>query len=325
MNKTLITLGEPAGIGPDLCVLLSEKHFTKNIVIITDPSLIESSAKVLKKYVKINILNNISSKTESGKHVVNVLPVELTAKNKPGMLNPKNAPYVIKTIKTAVQLCLEDRAQAMVTGPISKSVLNDGGYKISGHTEYLADLCKSKSVMMLMNSYMKIALHTTHVPLQDVAKYITKKSLMKTITIINNDLKNKFRIKNPNILVTGLNPHAGEDGLLGKQDQKIIASAISALKKSNIQVDGPVPADTAFLKKYVEKYDIILTMYHDQGLPVIKFNNFKKTVNVTLGLPITRVSVDHGTALDLVGTGNIDTSSFIEAIKVAKFISNAKL
>ncbi len=325
MNKTLITLGEPAGIGPDLCVLLSEKYFTKNLVVIADPNLIENSAKVLKKYVKINILNSINSKTKSGKYVINVLPVELTAKNKPGTLNPKNAAYVIKTIKTAAQLCLEKNARAMVTGPISKSVLNDGGYKISGHTEFLGDVCKSKSVMMLMNSYMKIALHTTHVPLQDVAKYITKASLKKTICTINSDLKNKFRIKNPNILVTGLNPHAGEDGMLGKQDHKVIAPVISELKKNNILVDGPVPADTAFLKKYVEKYDIILTMYHDQGLPVIKFNNFKKTVNVTLGLPITRVSVDHGTALDLVGTGKIDTSSFIEAIKIAKFISNAKL
>ena len=172
---------------------------------------------------------------------------------------------------------------------------------------------------------MKVALHTTHLPLQNVYKYITIKSLKKTIDIINNDLKNKFGIKNPKILVTGLNPHAGEDGMLGTQDEKIIKPAILEMRKKSIIVDGPVPADTAFLKKYVESYDIILTMYHDQGLPVIKFNNFKKTVNVTLGLPITRVSVDHGTALDLVGSGNIDISSFVEAIKVAKSISNAKL
>ena len=325
MNKTLITLGEPAGIGPDLCILLSEKHFTKNIIVVADPCLIENSAKILKKHIKINVLDNINAKTKSGAYVVNVLPVELTSKNIPGKLNSNNAAYVIKTIKTAAKLCLEKKARAMVTGPISKSVLNDGGYKISGHTEFLADICKSKSVMMLMNSYMKVALHTTHVPLQDVAKHITKDSLKKTISIIHSELKNKFRIKNPKILVTGLNPHAGEDGMLGKQDHKIISPVILELQNSNILVDGPVPADTAFLKKYVEKYDIILTMYHDQGLPVIKFNNFKKTVNVTLGLPITRVSVDHGTALDLVGSGNIDTSSFIEAIKIAKFISNAKL
>ena len=323
MKKTLITLGEPAGIGPDLCVLLSEKYLTKNLIVIADPELIKNSARTLNKNIQLKILDDINSKTISGSYAINVLPVKLTSKNKPGKLDPKNASYVIKTIKIAAELCMKKEAAAMVTGPISKSVLNDGGFKISGHTEFLAGICKSTSVMMLMNSYMKVALHTTHVPLQKVTKHITFESLKKTINIINNDLKKKFRIKKPKILVTGLNPHAGEDGMLGKQDSEVIAPVIADMKKNKILVDGPVPADTAFLKKYIENYDIILTMYHDQGLPVIKFNNFRKTVNVTLGLPITRVSVDHGTALDLVGTGNIDISSFIQAIRVAKFISNA--
>ena len=323
MKKTLITLGEPAGIGPDLCVLLSEKYLTKNLIVIADPELIKNSARTLNKNIQLKILDNINSKTISGSYAINVLPVKLTSKNKPGKLDPKNASYVIKTIKIAAELCMKKEAAAMVTGPISKSVLNDGGFKISGHTEFLAGICKSTSVMMLMNSYMKVALHTTHVPLQNVTKHITFESLKKTINIINSDLKKKFRIKKPKILVTGLNPHAGEDGMLGKQDSEVIAPAIADMKKNKILVDGPVPADTAFLKKYIENYDIILTMYHDQGLPVIKFNNFRKTVNVTLGLPITRVSVDHGTALDLVGTGNIDISSFVQAIRVAKFISNA--
>ena len=323
MKKTLITLGEPAGIGPDLCVLLSEKYLTKNLIVIADPELIKNSARTLNKNIQLKILDDINSKTISGSYAINVLPVKLTSKNKPGKLDPKNASYVIKTIKIAAELCMKKEAAAMVTGPISKSVLNDGGFKISGHTEFLANTCKSTSVMMLMNSYMKVALHTTHVPLQKVTKHITFESLKKTINIINNDLKKKFRIKKPKILVTGLNPHAGEDGMLGKQDSEVIAPAIADMKKNKILVDGPVPADTAFLKKYIENYDIILTMYHDQGLPVIKFNNFRKTVNVTLGLPITRVSVDHGTALDLVGTGNIDISSFVQAIRVAKFISNA--
>jgi 4-hydroxythreonine-4-phosphate dehydrogenase len=323
LKKTLITLGEPAGIGPDLCVLLSEKYLTKNLIVIADPELIKNSARTLNKNIQLKILDDINSKTISGSYAINVLPVKLTSKNKPGKLDPKNASYVIKTIKIAAELCMKKEAAAMVTGPISKSVLNDGGFKISGHTEFLAGICKSTSVMMLMNSYMKVALHTTHVPLQNVTKHITFESLKKTINIINSDLKKKFRIKKPKILVTGLNPHAGEDGMLGKQDSEVIAPVIADMKKNKILVDGPVPADTAFLKKYIENYDIILTMYHDQGLPVIKFNNFKKTVNVTLGLPITRVSVDHGTALDLVGTGNIDISSFIQAIRVAKFISNA--
>ena len=319
-----VTLGEPAGIGPDLGVLLAQKNLSKNIIFIADPDLLIKSANILKKKIKINILENISSKTKSGDKVINVLPIMLNNTNTPGKLNPKNSAYVLETIRIAAKLCLSNKISAMVTGPISKSVLNKGGYKISGHTEFLADICKSKSVMMLMNSYMRVALHTTHIPLQDVKKYITKDLLTETINIIHKDLKSKFKIKKPKILVTGLNPHAGEDGILGSQDDSIIKPVIVKMQKNKIIVDGPVPADTAFLKKNIEKYDIILTMYHDQGLPVIKFNDFKRTVNVTLGLPITRVSVDHGTALDLVGTGNIDTSSFLEAIKVAQLISNAK-
>ncbi len=324
MKIIVVTLGEPAGIGPDLGVLLAQKNLGKNIIFIADPDLLIRSAKTLKKIVKINILKDITSEKISGDKAINILPIKLKTKNIPGKLNPKNSAYVLNTIRTAAELCISGKIAAMVTGPISKSVLNKGGYNISGHTEFLADICKTNSVMMLMNSYMKVGLHTTHIPLEDVKDYITKKSLIETINIINEDLKNKFKIKNPKILVTGLNPHAGEDGMLGLQDDNIIKPVVLKMQKNKILVDGPVPADTAFLKKNVEKYDIILTMYHDQGLPVIKFNNFKKTVNVTLGLPITRVSVDHGTALDLVGTGNIDISSFMEAIKVAKSISNAK-
>ena len=321
MNKIVITLGDPAGIGPDLGVLLAQKNLNKNIIIISDPTLLIDSASRLKKKIKLNILKNVESKTYSGEKIINVLPVKLNVKNNPGKLNPSNSEYVINTIKMAASLCLEKKVKCMVTGPISKSVLNDGGFKISGHTELLAKICKSKSVMMLMNSYMKVALHTTHVPLKNVNRYITKSSLIETIQIINKDLKKKFKIDNPKILVTGLNPHAGEDGLLGNEDENIIKHVIKTMRKKHIKVDGPIPADTAFIKKNIKEYDIILTMYHDQGLPVIKFNNFKKTVNVTLGLPIIRVSVDHGTALDLVGTGKIDTSSFLEAIKVAKSIS----
>jgi len=322
MSRIVITLGEPAGIGPDLGVLLAEKHLNKNTIIIGDPDLLNNSAKKLKKRIKLNVLENIHSKAINGKGVINLLPHKLQVKNRPGKLNPKNSPYVVNTIRAAANLCLQGDVSAMVTGPISKSVLNDAGYSISGHTEFLAKICKSKSVMMLMNTKMKIALHTTHVPLQKVTKYITKPLLRKTIIIINNELKAKFKINKPKILITGLNPHAGEDGLLGKEDKKIIMPLVRELKNKNIKIDGPVPADTAFLKKNIKAYDIILTMYHDQGLPVIKFHDFKKTVNVTLGLPITRVSVDHGTALDLVGTGNIDISSFVEAIKVAKRIYN---
>ena len=323
MKKIVVTLGEPAGIGPDLGVLLSQKKLSKNIIFIADPSLIYQSADKLNKKVDINMMHNISSKTYSDKNLINLLPVKLNVKNNPGMMNYKNSGYVISSIKLAANLCLEKEASAMVTGPISKSILNKAGYKISGHTEFLADICKKKSLMLLMNKKIKVALHTTHLPIQSVTKEITKAKLKKTISLLNEEMKAKFAITKPRILVTGLNPHAGEDGLLGLQDSKIIAPVIKDFQEKNVYVDGPVAADTAFLRKNIAKYDVILTMYHDQGLPVIKFDNFKTTVNVTLGLPIVRVSVDHGTALDLVGTGKIDTSSFEQAIKVAKKLCNA--
>ena len=318
-----MTLGEPAGIGPDLGVLLSQKKLSKNIIFIADPLLIYQSADRLNKKIDINVMHNSSSKTYSNKNLINLLPVKLNVKNKPGMMNYKNSEYVINSIRLAANLCLEKEASAMVTGPISKSILNKAGYKISGHTEFLADICKKKSLMLLMNKKIKVALHTTHLPIQSVTKEITKTKLKKTISLLNEEMKTKFAISKPKILVTGLNPHAGEDGLLGLQDSKIIAPVIKDFQKKNVCVDGPVAADTAFLRKNIAKYDVILTMYHDQGLPVIKFDNFKTTVNVTLGLPIVRVSVDHGTALDLVGTGKIDTSSFEQAIKVAKKLCHA--
>mgnify|MGYP001247686903 FL=1 len=323
MKKILITLGEPAGIGPDLGVLLSDKYLDKSTIIIADPLLLEQSAKKIKKKIYLNILDNINSRLISGKGCINILPVNLNTKNTPGKLNPKNSSYVIKTIQLAAELCKQGFAGGMVTGPISKSVLNEGGFKISGHTEFLADICDCKSVMMLMNKKMKVALHTTHVPLDNISKYITKKAIRQTVMIVDHDMKEKFKIKKPRILITGLNPHAGENGMLGKHESKIIEPTVRKLNTEGILIDGPVPADTAFLKKNILKYDVILTMFHDQGLPVIKFDNFKTTVNITLGLPIVRVSVDHGTALDLAGTGKVDVSSFVESIRIAKKISNA--
>ena len=324
MKKILITLGEPAGIGPDLGVLLSENYLDKSTIIIADPLLLEESAKQVKKKIRLNVLDNINSNLISGKGCINILPIKLNTKNTPGKLNPKNASYVIKTIQLAAELCKQGFAGGMVTGPISKSVLNRGGFKISGHTEFLADLCDCKSVMMLMNKKMKVALHTTHVPLEDISRHITKKAIRETVLIVNHDMKVKFKIKKPKILITGLNPHAGEDGMLGKHESKILAPTVRKLNTEGVLIDGPVPADTAFLKKNISEYDVILTMFHDQGLPVIKFDNFKTTVNITLGLPIVRVSVDHGTALDLAGTGKVDISSFVESIKIAKKISNAQ-
>lgn len=324
MSKRIaITLGDPGAIGSDICVMMAQSHINRNHIVIADPELLMNSSKKLKIKISINLLKTLKSRTLSGLGLINVYPIRLKYKYKPGQMNPKNAPYVIETIKTAAKGCLDKNFDAMVTGPISKSILNKGGFKISGHTEFLANLCNSESIMMLMNDRLKVTLQTIHIPLSKVAKEINKKAIIEKIKIINSDLKSKFGLKKPKILICGLNPHAGEDGLLGKEEMDIIKPAVSSLKKMGITIDGPVPADTAFIKKLTSKYDVIHTMYHDQGLPVIKYDDFSKTTNVTLGLPIVRVSVDHGTATELVGTGNVDISSFAQALKVARDISKS--
>jgi 4-hydroxythreonine-4-phosphate dehydrogenase len=324
-NNIAITLGDPGGIGPDIAVMMSEKYVRSYHVFITDPQLLIESSKRLKIKIIINELKDINDVLLKKKGVLNVLPIKLIKKNKPGIMNPDNAPFVIKAIEVAATGCLNKKFGAMVTGPISKYILNKGGYKISGHTEFLAKICKSKSIMMLMNDKLKVTLQTIHIPLHKVSKDITKKSIIDKITIINNDMKSKFGYKKPKILVCGLNPHAGEDGILGHEEIKVIKPAIKSLRQMGIDIDGPVPADTAFIEKFVNQYDVIHTMYHDQGLPVIKYDDFSKTTNVTLGLPITRVSVDHGTATELVGKGMVNISSFVQALKVARDISKSAL
>ena len=236
-------------------------------------------------------------------------------------MNPDNASFVIRAIETAATGCLNCNFHSMVTGPISKSILNKGGFKISGHTELLAKLCNSNSIMMLMNDRLKVTLQTIHIPLQKVSKQITKKNIIEKIKIINNDLINRFGLRKPKILVCGLNPHAGEEGILGNEEIRIIKPAIDSLRKLGINIDGPVPADTAFIAKFVKEYDVIHTMYHDQGLPVIKTIGFGKITNVTLGLPFIRTSVDHGTAYDMAGSIQADESSLIEAAKIAASIA----
>ena len=324
-RRIAITLGDPGGIGPDICVMMAKSNITRNHIFITDPKLLLDSSNKLKIEIKINLLKTMTSKTLSGLGMINVYPLKLKTKNKPGYLNPKNASFVIDTIQTAAEGCIRGDFDAMVTGPISKSVLNKGGYKISGHTEFLAKLCKSKSIMMLMNDRLKVTLQTIHVPLRKITKEITKNKIIETVCIINEDLKTKFGYTKPKILICGINPHAGEDGLLGNEENDIIIPAVKSLKKKGVAIDGPVPADTAFIKKFVSKYDVIHTMYHDQGLPVIKFDDFSRTTNVTLGLPIIRVSVDHGTATELVSTGKADISSFAQALKIARDISKSAI
>ena len=316
--KIAITLGDPGGIGPDICVLMAERYIKKNYIVITDPQLLIDSAKKLNKKVYVNLLNDIDDIPKGGNCLINVLPIKLNKKNKPGYMNPSNASFVINTIKTAAKGCLNHNFHSMVTGPISKSILNRGGFKISGHTELLAKLCKSKSIMMLMNDKLKVTLQTIHIPLNKVSKQITKKNIIEKIKIINHDLINKFGLIEPRILVCGLNPHAGEEGILGSEEINIIKPAIEALKKQGVNIDGPVPADTAFTSDSLNNIDVVLAMYHDQGLPVLKANGFKNAANITLGLPFIRTSVDHGTALDLAGTGKIDLGSFKCALSFFK-------
>tara|TARA_B100000242_G_scaffold205544_1_gene149118 strand:- start:501 stop:1481 length:981 start_codon:yes stop_codon:yes gene_type:complete len=326
MSKRIaITLGDPGGIGPDICVMMAKSNITRNHIFITDPKLLLDSSKKLKIKIQINLLKKTTSKTVSGLGMINVYPLKLRSKNKPGYMDPRNASFVIDTIQTAAEGCIRGDFNAMVTGPISKSILNKGGYKISGHTEFLAKLCKSKSIMMLMNDRLKVTLQTIHIPLRKITKEITKNKIIETVCIINEDLKTKFGYTKPKILICGINPHAGEDGLLGNEENDIIIPAVKSLKKKGVAIDGPVPADTAFIKKFISKYDVIHTMYHDQGLPVIKFDDFSRTTNVTLGLPIIRVSVDHGTATELVGTGKADISSFAQALKIARDISKSEI
>ena len=324
-RRIAITLGDPGGIGPDICVMMAKSNITRNHIFITDPKLLLDSSKKLKIKIQINLLKKTTSKTVSGLGMINVYPLKLRSKNKPGYMDPRNASFVIDTIQTAAEGCIRGDFNAMVTGPISKSILNKGGYKISGHTEFLAKLCKSKSIMMLMNDRLKVTLQTIHIPLRKITKEITKNKIIETVCIINEDLKTKFGFTKPKILICGINPHAGEDGLLGNEENDIIIPAVKSLKKKGVAIDGPVPADTAFIEKFVSKYDVIHTMYHDQGLPVIKFDDFSRTTNVTLGLPIIRVSVDHGTATELVGTGKADISSFAQALKIARDISKSEI
>ena len=253
---------------------------------------------------------------------MSIFPVKTDIKVDSGVLNPKNVNYVLEIIKKATHDCLKGQCSGILTGPINKAIINQSGIKFSGHTEYLAELTNtSKTVMLLATDQLRVALATTHLALNDVSNNITQESLSKTITIINNDFK-YFGIKKPRILVCGLNPHAGENGYLGNEEIATIIPVINKLKKAGLNLTGPVPADTAFTPDSLKNIDVVLAMYHDQGLPVLKAKGFKKAANITLGLPFIRTSVDHGTALNLAGTGNISLGSFNTALSYFKTLTD---
>ena len=287
-----LTSGEPAGIGPELCVLLAREAFQARVIALGDRELLKGFPEV--------------------EHV------PLRRARTPGKLDPANSRYVLEVLDRAIDGCLAGEYDAMVTAPVQKSVINDAGIAFTGHTEYLAERAHAPHVvMMLVGGGLRVALATTHLALSEVPRAITRESLARTLQVLHADLQKRFHIARPRILVAGLNPHSGESGHLGTEDMEVIAPAVAEARAAGIAASGPLPADTLFVPERLKGADCVLAMYHDQGLPVLKYASFGQGVNVTLGLPFVRTSVDHGTALDLAGTGRADPGSLIEAVKLA--------
>lgn len=310
-KRIAITSGEPAGIGPDICVMLAQQTINADITIIGDSNVLLARAKQLKLPFDTS----------------NVLHIPTSASVTAGKLNTQNSQYVLNLLTHAIDGCLSKQFDAMVTAPVHKGVINNAGIAFSGHTEFIATFTNTPRVVMMLvggnqSHPLRVALATTHMALKDVPSAITQDSLEATIRILHKDLTSKFGQKNPHILVAGLNPHAGEDGHLGMEEIEIINPVLNLLRAEGMRLTGALPADTLFTQKYLDHADAVLAMYHDQGLPVLKHASFGSGVNVTLGLPIIRTSVDHGTALDLAGTGNIDTGSMQAALDLAIELSN---
>jgi 4-hydroxythreonine-4-phosphate dehydrogenase len=290
--RIALTSGEPAGIGPELCERVAREPCDAELVVIGDRSLVAGAPRI--------------------EHVPLARPVT------PGRLDSANARYVLAVLDRALAGCLAGEFDAMVTAPVQKSVINDAGIAFTGHTEYLAERSSIEHVvMMLVGGGLRVALATTHLPLAEVARAISADSLGKTLRVLDGDLRQRFRITRPRILVAGLNPHSGEAGHLGHEDIEVIAPAIAAARAAGIDASGPLPADTLFVPERLKGADAVLAMYHDQGLPVLKYASFGRGVNITLGLPFIRTSVDHGTALDLAGSGRADPGSLREALQLA--------
>jgi 4-hydroxythreonine-4-phosphate dehydrogenase len=314
-----LTPGEPAGIGPDLCIQLANtRTFPVPLVVVADPALLEQRAAQLGLPLTL-----IEYRGELPDHRLTrgemlVLPVKLGTGSVPGKLDKRNAAYVKATLDRAVDGCINGEFRGLVTGPVQKSLLIEAGISFTGHTELLAERSGTpRVVMMLATTGLRVALATTHLPLSEVPKTITRELLTEILTILQRDLRDKFGIAQPRILVAGLNPHAGESGHLGREEIDVIEPVLDSLRKQGMQLTGPLPADTLFTPKYLNNADAVLAMYHDQGLPVLKFKGFGNAVNITLGLPFIRTSVDHGTALDLAGTGKANPGSLLTAIDTA--------
>jgi len=322
--RIAITPGEPAGIGPDICLQICSQNWPCEFVFIADPELLKRRADKLGLEIHIKIADFTQPACAQTKNTITVHPVQLKEQEDCGTLNNKNALYVVQTLQTAAQLCIDNICQGVVTGPVQKSIINDAGIPFSGHTEFFADYCGGYPVMMLTTQQLKVALVTTHLALKDISKTITRPLLKKVISILHNDLREQFAIPSPRIAICGLNPHAGEGGHLGYEEIETITPVIEKLRENGMQLTGPLPADTAFNPPILEQHDVVLAMYHDQGLPTLKYAGFGEAVNITLGLPIIRTSVDHGTALDLAGTGQANPSSLKAALNMAIQLSTSK-
>ena len=310
-----VSAGEPAGIGPDLCVMLVAHRLPVRIVLVADRDLLAKRVRTLGLDVR---LVDFEPTAECVPGTLAVQHVPLEAPVQPGKLDPRNSRYVLRTLEIAADACIAGTFDAMATAPVHKGVINDAGFAFTGHTEFLAERTGTpRVVMMLVGGGMRVALATTHLPLREVAQAITRESLTATIEILCRDLSARFAIARPRILVSGLNPHAGESGHLGREEIEIITPALDELRAQGHDLAGPLPADTLFHPERLRHCDAVLAMYHDQGLPVLKHASFGAGVNVTLGLPIVRTSVDHGTALDLAGTGRAEVGSLIAAIELA--------
>jgi 4-hydroxythreonine-4-phosphate dehydrogenase len=312
-----LTSGEPAGIGPELCVLAAQQRWPVPLVVVGDGGLLQQRAAQLGLPLHLLELDRLRPGQPAPAASLYLDPVELAAPSRPGRLDPANAPYVLETLRRAVDGCVERRYAAMVTAPVHKGVINDAGVAFSGHTEYLAARSGGEPVMMLACPGLRVALVTTHLPLRAVADAITPARLERVLRVLDRDLRRRFRIARPRILVCGLNPHAGEGGHLGREEIDVIEPVLRALRGEGLELEGPLPADTVFSAANLQRADAILAMYHDQGLPVLKYKGFGNAVNLTLGLPIVRTSVDHGTALDLAGSGRADPGSLVAAINTA--------
>lgn len=324
MNPRIaLTSGEPAGIGPDIIIKALQSDFQAQLIVIGDPQLFRQRAQQLGIKTTIVTLNSSDSASLHQAGTIQVLPTPLAADVELGKLDVRNAPYVLETLRISGQGCLDGEFDAIVTPPVHKGILCETGAHFSGHTEFYQDLCQSPQVvMMLASQAMRVALVTTHLPLKDIPTAITPEAISSVVRALHRDLKTRFGCPNPQILVCGLNPHAGEDGHLGREEIDTIIPTLETLREEGIQLIGPLPADTLFQNKYLEQADCVLAMYHDQGLPVLKYSGFGNAVNITLGLPIIRTSVDHGTALDLAGTGKASDGSLKVAIENAITMAN---